>query len=97
MKDETSIDKALRRLGGIFAAPSLLLHYGHTTPALERSYLRRIGLNKEERTAFMDGLCLRGKMDDGARALIEPAALAWRCEPVAAARRLMEDWAKEEG
>ncbi len=95
MKDETSLDRSLRRLGAIFAAPSLLLHYGHTTPALERGYLRRIGLSKEERTAFMDGLCLQGLMDEGARALIEPAALAGGCDPATAARRLMAAWAGE--
>lgn len=97
MSRESSIDKSLRRLGAIFAAPSLLLHYGHTTPALERNYLRRIGLNKAERDAFMDGLCLRGLMDEGARALVEPAAIAGRCDLATAARQLLEKWAKEEG
>lgn len=96
MKEKSSIDESLRRLGAIFAAPSLLLHYGHTTPALERNYLRRIGLCREEREAFMDGLCLRGLMDEGARSLIEPAAVRDRCDLATAARRLLAEWAKEE-
>ncbi len=96
MNEKSRLDKSLSRLGAIFAAPSLLLHYTHTTPALERAYLRRIGLNKDERTAFMDELCLRGLLDEGARALVEPEALRRGCDLGAAARHLLSDWTKEE-
>lgn len=91
MKEKSSLDESLRRLGGILAAPSLLLHYSHTTPALELAYLRRIGLTKAEREAFVDLLCRRGQMDEGGRALLEPEALRRGCHPAEAARRLLEE------
>lgn len=95
MKELSSLDKSLRRLGGILAAPSLLMHYGHTTPALEMAYLRRIGLTKDEREAFMDLLCRQGQMDEGVRALLEPEALRRGCIPAEAARQMMEEHREE--
>ena len=97
MKEKSILDESLRRLGGILAAPSLLLHYGHTTPALERSYLRRIGLNKAEQDAFMDYLCRRGCLEEGARALLEPEALCRGCSPAVLARQWLAEENGEDG
>lgn len=96
MKEKSSLDESLRRLGGILASPSLLLHYEHTTPALERSYLRRIGLDKAEREAFLDYLCRTGQMDEGARAVLEPEAFRRGCAPAELARRLIKEQPPEE-
>ena len=96
MKEKSSLDESLRRLGGILAAPSLLLHYEHTTPALERGYLRRIGLDEAEREAFLDYLCRTGQLDEGARAVLEPEAFRRGCTPAELARRLMKDLPRKE-
>ncbi len=96
MKEKSSLDESLRRLGGILAAPSLLLHYEHTTPGLEQSYLRRIGLDKAEREGFMDYLCRTGRLDEGARAVLEPEACRRGCLPAELARQLMKELPPEE-
>ena len=90
------MDESLRRLGGILASPSLLLHYEHTTPALERGYLRRIGLSRAEQDAFMDYLCRTGRLDEGARALLEAEAFRRGCAPGELARQLLAEQPPEE-
>lgn len=91
MKDDSALDKALRRLGGILASPSLLLHYGSSTPALETAALRRLGLDKKEAADLLDLLCRQGRMDEGARTVLEEEALRRHCRPAEAARALLRE------
>lgn len=92
------LDESLRRLGGILGSPSLVLSYGHTTPLLERAWLRRAGLNAEEAARFMELLCLHGCMDEGARAVIERASREKGVAPGRAARMLLagDGWPEED-
>lgn len=89
-KNEKNIlDESLRRLGGILASPSLALSYGHTTPLLEKSWLRRQGLTAEEADAFLDEMCLRGLLDEGARWVVEDLCARCRIHPREAVKRLL--------
>lgn len=96
--EKDGLDESLRRLGGILASPSLVLSYGHTTPLLERSWLRRRGLTKTEAEAFLEQLCRRSLMDEGARAVTEAVCLRRGIAPEEAVRRLLlgEDWPDED-
>lgn len=79
------------------ASPSLVLSYEHTTPLLERSWLRRLGLNKEQADAFIDLLCQHGLLDQGARSVIEAVCLQRRVTPGEAAALLLqgEGWPED--
>ena len=88
---ERNLDESLRRLGAIFASPSLAMHYTHTTPALELSYLRRLGLTKAEAEGFVSLLCENGLLDAGARSVLEPVAASLGCDMAAAARQMLRD------
>lgn len=97
-KNEKSIlDESLRRLGGILASPSLLLNHAHTTPLLERSWLCRQGLTKEEATAFLDEMCRRGLLDGGAKEVVYDLCRRRRIHPPEAAKLLLagEGWPEE--
>lgn len=80
------------------ASPSLVLSYEHTTPLLERSWLRRLGLNKRQTDEFMDLLCLHGLLDKGARSVIEAVCVRRRITPMEAAALLLqgEGWPEED-
>ena len=84
------MDNALRRLGGIIASPSLVLSYGHTTPRMERAWLRRLGLSREESETFLDMLCCRGLLDDGAQSVVYDLCRRKGVTPEAAARLLLQ-------
>ena len=96
--EKNALDESLRRLGGIFASPSLVTSYEHTTPLLERSYLRRIGLSKAEASQLLEKLCEHGMLDGGARALLEKVCAERRISGRDAARMLLrgEGWPEEE-
>ena len=91
MNEKRTLDESLRRLGAIIAAPSLLLHYGHTTPALEGAYLRKIGLDKQEKDAFLDLMCRRGLLDEGARSVLEAEAFRRGLRPAELARQMLRE------
>ncbi len=93
-----SLDESLRRLGGILASPSLLLSYEHTTPLLERSWLRRMGLTKDEERAFLELLCRHGLLDQGARAVTEQVCRLRQIPPSEALQVLLRDegWPDED-
>lgn len=95
--EKNMMDNALRRLGGILASPSLILSYGHTTPRMERAWLRRLGLSKEEIEAFLDALCCHGLMDEGAEAVVYDLCRRKGLTPEVAARLLLqgEGWPEE--
>jgi len=98
-KNEKNImDESLRRLGGIFASPSLAMSYEHTTPLLERSFLRRVGLSKDEAALFLEKMCEHGLLDGGARALIAGVCAQRRVTGEEAARLLLagEGWPEED-
>lgn len=86
MERKQETDAGRRRFFAILASPSLALHYTHTTPALELSYLRRIGLDKHEADELLALMCERGCMDEGARALLETGG-----DPAENARRLLAE------
>lgn len=86
---KNTLDESLRRLGGILASPSLALSYGHTTPLLERAWLRRLGLTKAEADSFLEELCRRGLLDEGAKAVVYDLCCRERVQPETAARRLL--------
>lgn len=88
--ENDTMDNALRRLGGILASPSLVLSYGHTTPRMERAWLRRLGLSKEEIGAFLEALCCHGLMDEGAQAVVYGLCRRRGLQPEAAARLLLQ-------
>lgn len=96
-KEKSTLDESLRRLGGIFASPSLALCYEHTTPLLEKSWLRRLGLTKAEAAAFLDELCRHGLLDEGAKAVIYELCRWKRIQPAEAARMLLsgEGWPED--
>ncbi|MCD8088576.1 MAG: hypothetical protein LUE22_08355 [Oscillospiraceae bacterium] len=95
---KSDFDESLRRLGGILASPSLVMSYEHTTPLLERSWLRRLGLSKQQADEFMDLLCLHGLLDKGAKAVIEAVCVRRRITPMEAATLLMqgEGWPEDD-
>jgi hypothetical protein len=92
------LDESLRRLGGILASPGLVMSYEHTTPLLERAWLRRLGLDRAEQTAFLDLLCRHGLLDTGARAVIEDLCRRRGISPEEAAHALLagEGWPDKE-
>lgn len=92
------LDESLRRLGGILASPSLVMSYEHTTPRMERAWLRRLGLDRTEETAFLDLLCRHGLLDAGARAVIGDLCRRRGISPEEAVRSLLagEGWPDEE-
>lgn len=94
---KNALDESLRRLGGIFASPSLVMSYEHTTPLLERSFLRRLGLSKEEAARFMEKMCEHGVLDGGARALVGRVCAEKKISGEEAARLLLQDigWPEE--
>lgn len=96
--EKNTLDESLRRLGGILASPSLILSYEHTTPRMERAWLRRLGLKKQEADAFLEELCRRGLLDEGARAVVYDLCRREQIPPEEAARRLLEGygWPTEE-
>ncbi len=85
--DKKTENSSRRRFFAILAAPTLAMHHTHTTPMLELSYLRRIGLDKHEADAFLALMCEQGRLDDGARAILENG----REEPAAVARRMLAE------
>lgn len=87
--EKNTLDESLRRLGGILASPSLILSYGHTTPLLERVWLRRLGLTKVEADSFLEELCRHGLLDEGARTVVYELCRRERIQPETAARRLL--------
>jgi hypothetical protein len=99
MKSKDSLDESMRRLGGILASPSLVTSYEHTTPLLERAWLRRAGLTREETKTFLSLLCQKGLLDIGAKAVVLDVCRRQHLEPKTALRRLLEgqDWPEEEG
>jgi len=98
-KEKSILDEGLRRLGGILASPSLLLSYGHTTPLLEKSWLRRLGLSKAESEAFLDELCRHGLLDEGAKSVVCDLCRRRGIHPAEAAKLLLagEGWPEEDG
>ena len=96
-KQRDGLDESLRRLGGLLSSPSLVMSYEHTTPLLERAWLRRAGLTKAEAAAFLEEMCRRGLLDRGARALTEDVCRARRILPREAVRLLLsgEGWPDE--
>ena len=96
-KEKNTLDESLRRLGGILASPSLLLNHAHTTPLLERNWLRRQGLTKEEAAAFLDEMCRRGLLDGGAKELVYDLCRRRRIHPHEAVKLLLagEGWPEE--
>lgn len=96
-KEKSILDESLRRLGGILASPSLALCYSHTTPLLERGWLRRLGLTKEEASAFLDELCRRGLLDEGAKAVVYDLCRRRQIHPPEAAKLLLagEGWPED--
>lgn len=98
-KSRDVLDESLRRLGGILDSPSLVLSYEHTTPLRERAWLRRAGLTKGEAAAFLEELCRRGRLDEGARSLTERVCRERRLAPREAVRLLLagEGWPEDEG
>lgn len=98
-KEKSTLDEALRRLGGILASPSLILSYGHTTPLLEKSWLRRLGLTKAECEVFLDKLCRHGLLDEGAKSVVYDLCRRRQIHPAEAARLLLagEGWPEESG
>ncbi|MCD7769164.1 MAG: hypothetical protein LUH36_03475 [Oscillospiraceae bacterium] len=96
-RENNGLDESLRRLSGILASPSLVLSYEHTTPLLERSWLRRLGLDKRQADEFMDLLCQHGLLDQGARSVIEAVCVRRRVTPAEAAALLLqgEDWPED--
>lgn len=96
-KEKNTLDEALRRLGGILASPSLILSYGHTTPLLEKSWLRRLGLTKAESEAFLDELCRHGFLDEGAKSVVYDLCCRRQIHPAEAAKLLLagEGWPEE--
>ena len=97
-KNRDGLDESLRRLGGILDSPSLVLSYEHTTPLRERAWLRRAGLTKDEAAAFLEELCRRGRLDEGARSLTERVSRERRIPPREAVRLLLsgEGWPEDE-
>ena len=93
-----SLDESLRRLGGIFASPSLVLSYEHTTPLLERAFLRRVGLTKTEAWLFLEKMCEHGMLDGGARPLLYRVCADRGISGAEAARLLLrgEGWPEED-
>lgn len=92
--DRKALDESLRRLGGLLASPSLVTSYEHTTPLLERSWLRRIGLTREQADAFLERMCEHGKLDGGAKPLVAAVCRRRGVEPKQAALLLLagEGW-----
>lgn len=89
--DKKTENESRRRFFGILAAPTLAMHYTHTTPMLEKSYLRRIGLEKTEADDFLALLCEAGRLDEGARAVLETG----EDHPAVLARRMLATWKGE--
>lgn len=96
-KQNDALDESLRRLGGILGSPSLVMSYEHTTPLLERAWLRRAGLTKAEAAVFLEEMCRRGLLDKGVRALAEEVCRERRILPKEAVRLLLsgEGWPDE--
>lgn len=97
-EEKSALDRGLRRMGSILASPWLVTAYSATEPRLERAWLRRAGLTKDEAALFLDMLCRRGLLDRGARSVVEEVCLARKIAPEAAIRLLMngEAWPEEE-
>ena len=95
---KNALDESLRRLGAILASPSLVTSYEHTTPLLERSFLRRLGLTKGEAALFLEKMCEHGLLDGGARALVARVCAERRIPGPDAARLLLsgEGWPEED-
>lgn len=93
-KEKNTMDQALRRMGGILASPSLVMSYEHTTPLLERAWLRRLGLTRQEAKDFLELLCCHGLLDEGAKAVVYDLCLRRRIRPEEAVRLLLtgEGW-----
>ncbi|MCD7749532.1 MAG: hypothetical protein LUH42_05735 [Oscillospiraceae bacterium] len=96
-REKNDFDESLRRLGGILASPSLVLSYEHTTPLMERSWLRRLGLDKAQADEFIDLLCQHGLLDEGAKSVIETVCVQRRVTPGEAAALLLkgEGWPED--
>lgn len=90
--DKKTENESRRRFFAILAAPTLAMHHTHTTPMLEKSYLRRIGLGKQETDDFLALLCESGRFDEGARAVLETGGE----HPAVVARRMLSEWKKGE-
>jgi hypothetical protein len=92
------LDESLRRLGGILASPSLVTSYEHTTPLLERAWLRRVGLSGAEARTFLELLCQHGLLDVGAKAVVYGLCQRRQITPQKAARLLLEGqgWPEED-
>ena len=97
-KNTNALDESLRRLGGIFASPSLVLSYEHTTPLLERAFLRRVGLTKDEAGRFLEKMCEHGMLDGGAKPLLYRVCAEQGISGAEAARLLLrgEGWPEED-
>jgi hypothetical protein len=93
------LDESLRRLGGILASPSLVTSYEHTTPLLERAWLRRVGLSRAESRAFLELLCQHGLLDVGAKAVVYGLCQRQRVTPQQGVRLLLagQGWPEEDG
>ena len=98
-QSKNALDESLRRLGGILASPSLILSYGHTTPWLERAWLRRLGLTRAETAAFLEELCRHSLLDEGARAAVEALCRREGLDPRTAAQKLLagQGWPETDG
>jgi hypothetical protein len=92
------LDESMRRLGGILASPSLVMSYQHTTPLLERVWLRRAGLSGEEAREFLALLCQHGLLDVGAKTVVYGLCRQRQIAPQAAVRLLLagQGWPEEE-
>lgn len=98
-QEKNAMDESLRRLGGILASPSLVTSYGHTTPLLERAWLRRAGLSRAEAEEFLSMLCEKGLLDEGAKALVYGVCRERGLRPEQAVRLLLEGegWPERDG
>lgn len=97
-REKTAPDESLRRLGGILASPSLVTSYEHTTPLLERAFLRRLGLSRDEADLFLEKMCRHGLLDRGARPLVAEICAETGLSGGEAARLLLtndERWPEE--
>lgn len=88
-KEDRALDESLRRLGGILASPSLVMSYEHTTPRVERAWLRRIGLTRAEAAQFLERMCEHGALDGGAKPLVASVCARRGVPPREAARLLL--------
>ena len=91
------MDESLRRLGGILKSPSLVMSYEHTTPLAEKTWLRRLGLTKEETSRLIGMMCEYGVLDQGARALVIEVCRRKNVSGAEAARLLLKGECWPEG